>query len=180
MRFHVLHELITQNNFKTYVEIGLGKGLTVNYLLKNIQDPEFKMYGVDPFMTYPELRENNAASLKFIRTMHRNEGLVAGVVGDDKRFTLIKKMSDDAALDFEHESIDLVFIDGNHSYEYVLSDMENWTPLVRMGGVVAGHDYTQDPKSRYINVQKAVHEYADKHEYEIVIAPNYVWYFYKS
>lgn len=180
MRFHVLHEFIMQNNFKKYVEIGLGKGMTVEYLLKNIKDPEFRMYGVDPFLTYPELRKNNAASLRFIRTMHRNEGLVAAAVNGDPRFTLVKKMSDDASLDFEHESLDLVFIDGNHSYEYVLRDMENWTPLVRKGGIVAGHDYATNPKSRYYDVQKAVHEFGDKHGYEILLAPNYVWYFYKS
>ena len=179
MRFRVLHELITKNNFKIYVEIGLGKGMTVEYLLNNISDPEFKMYGVDPFTTYPELRKNNAASARFISTMHRNEGLVAGVVGDDKRFTLIKKMSDDAALDFEHESIDIVFIDGNHSYDYVLRDMENWTPLVRKGGVVAGHDYTTDPTSRYYSVQEAVNKFVGEHDYELIIAPNNVWYFYK-
>jgi len=179
MRFHVLHEFITQNNFKNYVEIGLGKGMTVSYLLKNIKDPEFRMWGVDPFTTYPELRTNNAASARFIRTMHRNEGLVEAAVDGDTRFTLIKKMSDDAALDFGNESIDVVFIDGNHSYDYVLSDMEKWTPLVKKGGIVSGHDYTQDPNSRYYSVQKAVHEFADKYGYDIKIAPNFVWYFHK-
>jgi len=114
-----------------------------------------------------------------MKTMHRNERLVSEQVNGDKRFTLIKKMSDDAALDFEHESIDMVFIDGNHSYEYVLHDMENWTPLVRKGGIVAGHDYTQNPQSKYFDVQKAVHEFANKNGYKILLAANHVWYFYK-
>jgi len=179
MRFHVLQELIEENNFKKYVEIGLGKGLTTGHLMRNIKDPEFRMYGVDPFQIYPELRENNASSLRFMKTMHRNERLVSEQVNGDTRFALIKKMSDDAALDFEHESIDMVFIDGNHSYEYVLRDMENWTPLVRKGGIVAGHDYVTDPKSKYYDVQKAVHEFGDKHGYEIKTAPNHVWYFHK-
>ena len=174
-----MREFIEKNNYKKYVEIGLGRGLTVSYLLKNIKDPEFRMWGVDPFAVYPELRTNNAASARFIRTMHRNEALVEAAVAGDTRFTLIKKMSDDAATDFEPESMDLVFIDGNHSYEYVLSDMEKWTPLVRKGGIVVGHDYTQDPNSRYYSVQKAVHEFADKHGYDVLIAANFVWYFYK-
>lgn len=35
---------------------------------------------------------------------------------------------------------DMLFIDGNHSYEYVKSDHELYAPLVHEGGIVAFHD----------------------------------------
>lgn len=35
---------------------------------------------------------------------------------------------------------DAVFIDGNHSYEYVKKDLENYYPKVKTGGIVALHD----------------------------------------
>jgi spermidine synthase len=38
------------------------------------------------------------------------------------------------------EGYDAVFIDGNHSYEYVKKDLENYLPKVKAGGIVAMHD----------------------------------------
>lgn len=37
-------------------------------------------------------------------------------------------------------SVDLLFIDGDHSYEGVRSDFENYAHLVKPGGVIAFHD----------------------------------------
>jgi predicted O-methyltransferase YrrM len=39
-----------------------------------------------------------------------------------------------------HQSIDLLFIDGDHSYEGVRLDYELYSPLVRTGGAIAFHD----------------------------------------
>jgi Methyltransferase domain len=41
-------------------------------------------------------------------------------------------------------SIDFVFIDGDHRYEGVKKDIDAWYPIVRSGGVIAGHDYTHE------------------------------------
>ena len=37
--------------------------------------------------------------------------------------------------------LDWVFIDANHNYDYVRADIAAWTPKVRPGGIIAGHDY---------------------------------------
>jgi len=38
------------------------------------------------------------------------------------------------------DTYDAVFIDGNHSYEYVKKDLENYWPKVKDGGIIALHD----------------------------------------
>lgn len=38
-------------------------------------------------------------------------------------------------------SFDLVFIDADHQKEFVLADVMAWTPLLKSGGVLCGHDY---------------------------------------
>lgn len=38
-------------------------------------------------------------------------------------------------------SIDLLYIDADHSYEGVMKDLDAWYPKVKSGGVVAGHDF---------------------------------------
>lgn len=49
-----------------------------------------------------------------------------------------------AAKLYEDNSLDFVFIDGDHRRENVLSDLNAWWPKVRPGGVLAGHDF-DDP-----------------------------------
>jgi hypothetical protein len=50
---------------------------------------------------------------------------------------------DSATFDFSpwHDAIDVFFIDGAHSYEYVRSDTERALECVRDGGVIAWHDF---------------------------------------
>jgi predicted O-methyltransferase YrrM len=38
-------------------------------------------------------------------------------------------------------SVDMLWIDGDHSYDAVASDIRNFAPLVRAGGLICGHDY---------------------------------------
>lgn len=46
-----------------------------------------------------------------------------------------------AARLFDNASLDLVFVDADHEYAGVLLDLTAWTPKVRRGGILAGHDY---------------------------------------
>ena len=39
------------------------------------------------------------------------------------------------------ESMDMIFIDGNRQYEYVISDSENARQMLRPGGLLVWHDY---------------------------------------
>jgi predicted O-methyltransferase YrrM len=48
----------------------------------------------------------------------------------------------EAARHYEDLSLDMVFIDADHSYESVRNDIAAWLPKVRLGGILAGHDFT--------------------------------------
>lgn len=47
------------------------------------------------------------------------------------------------------QPIDLFFIDGDHTYHGVQKDFLNYFGLVRSGGIVAFHDISGNPDSRY-------------------------------
>lgn len=53
---------------------------------------------------------------------------------------------------FQDESLDFVYIDGNHKYSVVKDDIDYWLPKIKPDGLICGHDY--DPK--YPGVIQAV------------------------
>lgn len=55
--------------------------------------------------------------------------------------TVLPKASVEAAEEFQDESLDLVFLDGDHSYEGVDADIKAWWPKVKQGGILGGHDF---------------------------------------
>jgi predicted O-methyltransferase YrrM len=42
---------------------------------------------------------------------------------------------------FEDNSFDFIYIDGNHTYEWVKQDIQKSLPKLKSGGFIAGHDY---------------------------------------
>jgi len=40
-----------------------------------------------------------------------------------------------------NESLDMLYLDGNHSYEGVIADIEAWYPYLKAGGILSFHDY---------------------------------------
>lgn len=44
--------------------------------------------------------------------------------------------------DFPDNSFDFIYVDARHDYLGVLEDLSKWWPKLRVGGIMAGHDYT--------------------------------------
>ncbi len=53
---------------------------------------------------------------------------------------LMRMLFNDALLHFSDESLDMVHIDGLHTYEAVSEDFRNWYPKVKPGGIILFHD----------------------------------------
>ena len=54
----------------------------------------------------------------------------------------IKKSSVEAALQFDDNSLDFVYIDACHQYENVVEDINIWLPKVKHIGWLGGHDFS--------------------------------------
>ncbi len=58
-----------------------------------------------------------------------------------ERVRLIQQLSEEAARLVPDGSLDWVYLDADHEYTQVLRDLAAWTPKVRPGGLIAGHDF---------------------------------------
>jgi predicted O-methyltransferase YrrM len=63
-----------------------------------------------------------------------------------RNYNVIKATSKVAAKMFLNESLDVVFIDLDHSYKAVKEDIKLWLPKVKKGGFIAGDDYHENWK----------------------------------
>lgn len=157
-----LARVFREKGFSVGAEIGVFDGYFSEYLLKSI--PGLRLYGVDPWEVYPGYRDHKFESsmqAAEVKARERTKGY---------DYHIIKKYSVDAAKGFENNSLDFVYIDGNHEYKYVKEDIELWAPKVRTGGIVAGDDWYL-PKTGNDGVVRAVDEYVARNGYYLNVTP---------
>ena len=135
-------------HFETFVEVGVWKGHSISYLARKLQGRKCQLYAVDLFedsKMFPDLSEE-------VEVIHQVYDLNLRASGVRDMIIDIKEHSNIAPQRFEDRSIDFVFIDADHTYEAVKSDIIAWLPKIRPGGIISGHDYES------IDVRRAVHE----------------------
>lgn len=156
-------QMLRERGAKVGAEIGTDHGHYAQQLLEGIPSLE-ELYCVDPWLAYTEGKDvKDQAQVDAIYEEAKMR------LGPYQNHFISRKTSMEAVMDFADNSLDFVFIDGNHEYEHVLEDITQWTKKVKLGGIVAGHDYTENPERKY-GVIKAVQEYIkDNH-----IAPLFI------
>jgi hypothetical protein len=139
-------KLIPDNSI--FVEMGVWKGKSVAYLGVEIINSKknIKCYAIDTFTGSQEAIQQSHPDIKDLYNIFLNniEPIKDVVVS-------VKKASIDAVKDFKDKSIDIIFIDGDHSYEEVNRDIHIWFPKVKDGGIIAGHDYSLESVSRAVS-----------------------------
>jgi hypothetical protein len=85
-------------------------------------------------------------------------------------FNFMRKDSIEASKEYEDQSMDFVFLDGNRTYEYILEEIGAWLPKVKPGGFIGGDDFG----AKWSGVSDAVHYYWIDSELEFFTA-DLVW-----
>lgn len=129
----------------TLVEIGSWMGLsgiTMANALYSTRNMDARIYCVDTWLGSPEHQ-----NFDFIKHDEMFRIFLANLRGTraDLLVRPVRAPSLEAAARFRDGSIDVLFIDGDHSYEACLDDMLHWLPKVRPGGLVVGHDCYTEP-----------------------------------
>lgn len=120
----------------TIVEIGSYLGGTAWHFAQIQRDNRGKFYAVDPWNFDGDIRTHGDISRGFTENM-RDAGLIEHVA-------VLQMTSKAAAEKFDDGSVDMVFIDGDHSKKGCGDDIADWWSKLRVGGVMCGHDYCQE------------------------------------
>ena len=148
-----LAELFAELGFQAGVEIGVERGLYSEVLCR--ANPKLHLFCVDPWERYGSYRDHVS-----------QEKLDSFYADAEKRLspyaaTLVRRFSMEEVKFHPHNSLDFVYIDGNHSFEYVVADVIEWEKRVRPGGILAGHDYIRRNNDISHHVVQAVSAYAE-------------------
>ena len=129
------------NNFKPNVTVDLGVDYGYSLFALAETNPGH-VYGIDSFDGDVHAGHHSDAYLTVTEIVKL----------DYKNITLVKGYFDDVVKTW-NKPIDILHIDGLHTYEAVKNDYAKWSPHVRKGGIIMFHDTVAFPNDvgRFFN-----------------------------
>jgi len=150
------------------VEIGVYKGEHAESMLKSLNIK--KLYLIDFYDNYKDYKDGEEHY-----GIDQDPLNIAEQIMKDRlkkyfdNIEFIKKKSSNAIKKIP-DNLDFVYIDGNHEYEYVKEDIENYYLKVKKGGIIGGHDFDNGFCKEHDGVVKAVLEFVSKNKLKLVVA----------
>ena len=131
--YHILYDICDSFNHNdiTYLEIGAFAGGSASLVSTN---PNVKkVYSVD--LGSPINKEIPIRNVNKFKNENCTYDYFEGSSFDEKVISLVEKTV---------KSVDILFIDGDHSHLGVLNDFKNFSNLVKPGGYIVFDDYMDD------------------------------------
>jgi hypothetical protein len=183
------------------VEIGVFKGEFSKHILNNWGGT---LYMIDVWRPLGNEYEDASNHKEHIDAYQQT---MENIKGFEDRGIMIRASSEISANMFQDESLDFIFIDANHAYDFVVDDINLWFSKLKKGGIFSGHDYINmdwynDPnfapngKDKYIwatdsngsnlyhglfGVNPAIDEFCTKNNYNVNVTKEWfgTWWFCK-
>lgn len=162
-----LAQIFGKLGFRCGAEVGVRDGLFSEVLCKGV--PNLRLLCVD-IWSDSFIIEGAPTSASYARAQARLAPYNA---------TLIRNTSVAASLEIPDASLDFVYIDACHEFDYVMEDVIAWGRKVKPGGIISGHDYI---RTRNFGVVQAVDLYTQMHgvtEWFITDEKEASWFFAK-
>ena len=162
---------------KCFLEVGVFQGVTSRNVcekLNIINNGQFSFYGIDIFEDTNSNIDNKEMTIKHNKISNPFKNFIFNIILKKDLFSiesiyeflkkfkdkvfLYKGFSDTELLKIDLSSIDMIFLDGGHSYETVSNDLSLILKNIKKGKIIICDDYDQ------INygVKKAVDELNDQ------------------
>jgi hypothetical protein len=184
-RVELMSKICSQFPNGVGVEVGTFKG---SFSKQIIQNWNGTLYMVDVWRGLKDGYIDSSNHL--LQSENVYEEAMKNIEGYEDRAVMIRASSEISAKIFNDHSLDFVYIDANHAYDYVVQDIKLWFPKVKIGGYILGHDYIDldwynDPnylpnkKDKHIwngnfyhgvfGVNPAVDEFCEDYGYELTL-----------
>lgn len=149
-------EVVARFDNAVFVEIGSWKGKSTIYMAEEIHHSRknIRLYCVDTWEGAKEQRERAE-----IREGTLFDTFLDNIEPVKSLITPLRMTSLQGARLFGDRSLDFIFIDASHEYEDVRDDLAAWFPKLKVGGIIAGHDYANRGQP---GVKQAVDEFAEQ------------------
>jgi len=146
-----------------FVEIGAWYGQSTSYLAVEIinSGKNIRLDVVDTWKGSEQMYDpsNGAYDELLVRNGTIFHQFLENMSPVMKFINPIESDSLKASFLYKDSSLDFIFIDAEHKYEFVIQDIKHWLPKVKSGGIIAGHDYGWE------GVTKAINEVFGKEKY---------------
>ena len=163
--------LLTENDLMGQaVEVGTHRAGFANLWLSNWMGAH--LWCVDPWENLPDYERQ----VPYLADSDGRENDFKHAQNVIKKYwgraCLLRETSEVASRRFQPESLDCVYIDGNHVAPHPANDLEMWWPKVVQGGIIGGHDFIcpgeiNDDWGKYI--QPAVLQFVEKHQLDLYL-----------
>ena len=142
-------------------ELGIFKGEFSKIILERLSPSELFLVDLFPEEMYSGDKDGNNIVLANLNQMYKQ------IVEEFEQFEnvkVIKSYTSDFLNSLENEYLDAVYIDADHSYDGVKTDLILSYEKVKNGGIIMGHDYTNH---MFPGVVKAVNEFCEDYNLKI-------------
>ncbi len=151
-----------------YAEIGVFEGEFSAFLLNSLEPSQ--LYLMDLFQGHCGSGNQDGNFFKML-DLNRSFQDLNKKYAEDKRVRIQRGNSRDLLSDLDDNSLDMIYIDGDHGYEGCKSDLELAYKKCKSGGWICGHDYEMNmAKAQTVytfGVQRAVDEFCLKYKQTI-------------
>ena len=156
-------------------EVGVRSGILSEYVLQKHKG--VRLYAVDNWLphsrrskSYVQTGDNCSLwSNEEARSVYEKAQARLEPFGD--RVEILKRDSKSAAKKIQDATLDLVFLDADHSEHGLTRDIKAWFPKVKSGGWIGGHDYGNKEQGFSFAVKDVVDSLFERVE----LGQNYTW-----
>lgn len=138
-----LSEIFNDLGYRKGAEVGVLQGEFSEKLCMGI--PSLELYCIDPWKQTDGFKDYTNHTLAKSYRVAKERLAKYNVV-------IIKKTSIEAVKQFEDNSLDFVYLDGDHTFKNVVMDICEWIKKIRIGGIISGHDFR-----RYVSLRARAH-----------------------